>query len=227
MRIRWPMAGNCENPHLTEVYARPSPEPGYSHVIVQRGSEHSLVVELHTRCRRCKNCLRQRQLLWRSRAEWETLNAPRTWFGTLTLRPEEHYLATCRMSEYLTSRSVPLGELTDAQEWALLVRLIGREITLMLKRLRKRGMKFRYLVVSERHKSGAPHFHMLLHEVGDPVRYRDLENAWPLGFSKWRLATGPEGARYLAKYLSKDASSRVRASEAYGSRAVNPLGVRS
>lgn len=220
------MAGRCENPFVTEVFARPSrPEDG-KRVVITRGSEHSLCVELRTRCRKCDNCRRQRAHLWKNRAEWETTLAPRTWFGTLTVRPTEHYLAQCAVSAYLEARAIPSGEVTGDRLFRLVAQREATEITKMLKRLRKAGMVFRYLVVTEAHKSGYPHFHMLLHEVGDPVRYRALEKAWPLGFSKWRLVADLKEARYLSKYLSKDARSRVRASRAYGSRAVNRLGVR-
>lgn len=224
-RIRWRMCGQCEAPYITEVYARPSKGES-QRVIVARGTEHSLCVELHTRCRKCANCRRQRALLWRSRAEWETTLAPRTWFGTLTVRPEEHYRAQCAVTAYLEARAIPTGEVSGDRLFQLVAQREATEITLMLKRLRKAGIEFRYLVVTEAHKSGYPHFHMLLHEVREPVRYRALEKAWPLGFSKWRLVADLKEARYLSKYLSKDARSRVRASLAYGSRTVNRLGVR-
>ena len=224
-RIVWKIAGGCENPFITECYARPSPAIGGTHVVVARGTEHSICVEIHTRCRVCENCRRQRAALWRHRAEWETLLAPRTWFGTLTVRPTEHYLAQCAVVAHLEARAVPSGELTSDQMFNLVARREATEVTKMLKRLRIRGMEFRYLLVTEAHKSGYPHFHMLLHEVRDPVRYRDLEGEWPLGFSKWRLVADPKESRYLSKYLSKDARSRVRASLAYGFRAVNRLGV--
>lgn len=226
MRIRWPMAGGCEDPYVTECMARPSRGNDGKRVTIGRGTEHTLVVELHTRCRKCANCRKQRAALWRSRAEWETILAPRTWFGTLTVRPSEHYLAQCAVTAYLEARSIPTGEVSDDRLFRLLAAREATEITKMFKRFRKSGMQFRYLVVTEMHQSGYPHFHVLLHEVGDPVRYRALEKAWPLGFSKWRLVADPKEARYLSKYLSKDARSRVRASRAYGSRAVSRLGAR-
>lgn len=73
-------------------------------------------------------------------------------------------------------------------------------------------------MVAERHKSGLPHYHALVHEVHQlyPVTYRILTDAWDYGHIHAKLVQGPAAARYCAKYLSKSAEARVRASGAYG-----------
>lgn len=98
---------------------------------------------------------------------------------------------------------------------------------------------WRYLLVCEAHESGAPHFHMLWHCVfpgylvpsqrGFVFRAADQEpigyDSWPIledqwskvGIARWRRVVDPEQGTYLAKYLSKDSRTRVRASENYGS----------
>lgn len=118
---------------------------------------------------------------------------------------------------------------------------ISKEITRYLKRVRKESGSFRYLIVCEAHKSGMPHYHGLIHEHGNRVRWDALHDQWTLGISeivlvkdgdlykevywehgkrKWRWTAEPlaagQIARYCAKYLSKSVLARVRASQAYG-----------
>jgi hypothetical protein len=80
-----------------------------------------------------------------------------------------------------------------------------------------------YLLVAEAHKSGLPHYHLLVHEHDEskPVRARHLKETWRLGFSDVKLvAQGEESRRaaYAAKYLTKSALARVRASVGYGTK---------
>src|SRR5205814_1472707 len=79
--------------------------------------------------------------------------------------------------------------------------------------------RFRYLLIAEAHKSGVPHFHMLLHEpdVANTVRHATLRDQWRYGFTNFKLVSDPRAAGYIAKYLAKDALARVRASKDYGS----------
>lgn len=92
------------------------------------------------------------------------------------------------------------------------------ELTKYLKRVRKEsGVKLRYLLVAEAHKSGAPHYHLLIHEAGlAPVRHAVLSRQWKLGFSKYNLVKDNRAAFYVTKYLAKSALARVRASQGYG-----------
>lgn len=165
-------------------------------------------IDMHVRCRSCGWCLRQRSRAWESRASTETTRATRTWFITLTLSPANHYLMLAQARA--AGRNDPSREFAD-RCWA-----IGKEITRYLKRIRKEsGAKLRYVLVAEPHKSGLPHFHMLVHEQGGKVAWKTLTTQWKLGHSKAKLCDAGS-ARYVAKYLSKDARARVRASVHYG-----------
>lgn len=95
---------------------------------------------------------------------------------------------------------------------------ITKELTLWLKRVRKQSAaSIRYLLVCEAHKSGLPHYHILVHQVGEvPVLKKHLED-WPHGFTQWKLVndlTSTSG--YVTKYLLKEARARLRASVRYG-----------
>ena len=185
------------------------------------------VLELETRCRRCGPCLKARSWMWRMRAVSELRSTRgRTWFVTLTLSPEAHFriLSLCRLR--LAKQGEDFDRLEPDRQFGERVREANREITLWLKRVRKEsGCPIRYILVAERHKSGLPHFHALLHEVDDmsPVRASTIKGQWKLGFSQCKLVAHDEklkgAASYVAKYLAKDASSRVRASQGYGQTA--------
>lgn len=159
--------------------------------------------EYHARCRRCPGCLRARQWLWKLRAEAEFLVAPQTVFFTGTFRDQHHELEPVR-----------------------------EETTRFLYRLRsysrERGHNFRYLLVPEKHKSGAWHYHGLFHVEHDfdPewVRY-----AWQAGWS-WPKPANIGSADYVTKYVAKDLIEdqgervpRIRASRnpTYGGWVVN------
>lgn len=192
------LSGRCESPALLEYTGRPDPalEP----------HEKPLFLDAAVRCRRCAWCLRQRARDWADRASCEATSAVRSWFITLTLRPQDHYLMVCR---------------AGSDTFAARHRQIGREITLYLKRIRKEsGARFRYIVVAEKHKSGLPHYHLLLHEQPGcgQLRWKTLSSQWKLGFSKVKLVEHVKrGVTYVTKYLAKSAEARVRASQRYGS----------
>lgn len=185
--------------------------------LVRFSKSYALIMTV--KCRKCDQCLKERARMWSRRAIAEIAEADRTWFGTITLSPEWHE----RFAAYARQKARKrLGEdfeaLPPGQQFGLRNEFIGREFALMFKRLRKAGLKFRYLLVAEAHKSGLPHYHMLLHEHdGSFVRKVVLDASWKFGFAKWRLvsADGRE-ARYVAKYLTKTAAARVRASLNYG-----------
>lgn len=132
------------------------------------------------RCRNCPSCLRARRYQWCLRAEVETIDAPATWFFTGTFAKQSHDIA----------------EVSD-------------DMTRFLKRLRKKVGKrvgpdaFRYLAVPERHKSGAWHWHALLHHDGS-LLFEDFET-WDEGW--WWLrrvnGTGMRAAKYVTKYTTK------------------------
>lgn len=212
----------CENP--VEVYRNGT------HVNVVRAQaeirshngSHRMGIAMQVRCRRCHSCLEARARYWREAATRElaltALRGARTWFGTLTLAPENHAVAAYHGKSKIGleewSKLSELDRLPLRNEW------VNRQITLALKRLRKElgPNTFRYLLVCEAHKSGLPHYHMLLHEcsASAPIRKSVLNDLWRLGHSQWRLATTGAGG-YVAKYLSKAVQARVRASQHYGS----------
>lgn len=183
-------------------------------------TEGHLSVQYLVPCRSCGPCLRYRAWRWATAAEREIKTAAalggRTWFGTLTLSPQSHFEMLMR-GERIAGHVLVGTE----EEFPFRHAAVSRELTLALKRIRKRKGRnsFRYLLVCEKHQSGLPHYHMLLHELAATVRKSELNEFWPWGFCQWRLVRlGEErrGARYVAKYLSKDASARVRASQGYG-----------
>lgn len=173
-----------------------------------------------------------------------TMQGNRTWFGTLTLSPEaqseflvralktrhaqslpEGWDRTERVTYYCKRRKTHVtvdGYLCDDRFAALRVEFL-REVQKYWKRLRKQGMSFRYLLVFERHKSGLPHAHFLLHEQDGPILKRSLRSQWPWGFfqaslvgGRARNAAAPDKAAwYAVKYLTKSNQARVVASRGY------------
>lgn len=232
-RLRWDISGNCDNSHITEVLSRPTAEapptpfgdrgtgelPANRYVTIRRGGKQPLLLEIHTRCRKCEKCRRVRQALWTMRARAECSMAPRTWFGTLTLRPDEQFGALMRARARLDQQGLDYDGLPLGEQFILRHNEISSELTRYLKRVRKNsGAPLKYLLVAEQHKSGNPHYHMLVHECDAlvPIRHAVLTEAWTLGFSKWKLLTNVQEGTYLCKYLSKSAVARVRASQRYG-----------
>lgn len=185
---------------------------------VYTAPEAAYQLDLKTRCRECEACLRKRASLWRARSKAETERAVRTWFVTLTLSPESHQLMERRVIERLGAGSTKWLTMSDQERFAERWREVSRECTLYLKRLRKGGQPFKYLLVAEAHKSGLPHVHLLVHETDEqkPIRHASLTKAWGLGFTVCKLADDANAASYLCKYLAKSLAARVRASQAYG-----------
>lgn len=223
------MHGRCLNP--IEV-SRGSVDIGTAgQAVVRQSSDHERrAFNVTLRCRHCSACLHARAKYWREAATREmaqaTLVGARTWFGTLTLSPEHQAFAA-----YGAMASIGVqkfNKLSAVEQLPLRNAAVNRSFTLAFKRLRKavgpRG--FRYVLVCEAHKSGLPHYHMLLHETAQslPIRKSALNDFWQLGFSQWRLAK-PEAASYVAKYLSKAALARVRASLHYGSWVHRTIGL--
>jgi len=176
-------------------------------------------------CRRCDNCRRRKRRMWALRARREINAATRTWFGTLTLRPEEHHrlLGEARMAE--AAQGIDFDALPEAERFRLLAGAEGKLLTDFLKRVRKEtSASPRYLLVTEQHKTGLPHWHILLSEqsVSLPIRKTVLERQWIAGFSHWRLinAADPDDQSkrisYVTKYVAKSSLCRVRASKEYG-----------
>lgn len=146
-----------------------------------------------------------------------------------------------------------LSDMDESAAFKARHRVLSKEVTKWLKRLRKGGKvkipdpraskgyrvqitrppKFRYICVAEAHKlelGNRPHYHLLIHETSelDHLHKAFMQRKWTLGFSNFKLVarqSDDNGAQvsYITKYLTKDASARVRASASYGLQDVNTV----
>lgn len=228
-RAEWHIAGNCEEPYITEYVGRPSAkrlladgqdsqfedDSAYTpkHYVWMPGRRHIIRVFIATRCNKCERCARSRRRLWMSRIKYETDNAPRTWFGTLTLNPM--WLLRC--------------EVQGRKDGVSPLAVSGQEVTRYLKRLRKHATgKLRFVCVTEEESSGErefhPHYHMLVHEqTRGAIKHAVLAEQWSWGFERWRVVDPQtQPAWYLCKYLTKSSTDRIRASILYGGRQKEP-----
>lgn len=244
--ITWDVSGNCEEPRTVLLAGRPTAmptavwrrdwqgatwdprnwelAPGYKRCVVANRRNSPLYVEIITRCRKCNRCMWKRRQMWIDRAVSEIGSATRTWFGTFTFRPEVHLQAGYRAMRARKVGAIEFSALPADEQLLERHRFLAPEITRWLKRVRKAtGVNaLRFMLVMEPHKSGLPHYHILLHEqdAARPITKRVLEAQWAqVGLSHWRLVRASEGrdaASYAAKYLTKTNVARVRASIRYG-----------
>lgn len=207
-------SGRCEKPVTVYHHGRTS----YGALDVTETKPRYLILE--TKCRKCAQCLRDRQWHWTQRAKSELALSRRTWFGTLTLTPDAHHEAWLRAVARAAQRGLDFELASQERSFIMRHNAIGPQITRWLKRIRSEsGANLRYMLIAEKHKSGLPHYHALIHERGAvTVGERTLRRQWSLGFSKWNLVDplSTKEAHYVCKYLSKDAAARVRASLRYG-----------
>lgn len=190
--------------------------------------EHGRTLSMQVRCRRCDACLKERRWMWTERAAKEWRQSNRTWFVTVTLRPEEHYKLQARVRLRLAAQGGDLDRMEPRDKLNEVLKDYKNEMRLYVNRLRiglrTRGwdtISFRYLWVPEPHKSGAIHFHMLLHEVSDvqPIRKDRIEGLWNYGFVSAKLVKSENAARYVTKYLGKHHfEGRIAVSKHYGQR---------
>lgn len=214
-RVRHALHGRCSDPRQIEWTHRSNASKDERLVWL---TPRLPILEQTVRCRKCPECLRARAAHWSLRAQSELQRSQRSWFVTLTLSPDEHWKVECRAQlKYGDGWS----RLAEAEKFRRLSDAAAPLLTKWLKRVRKEsGAKLRYLLVVEAHKSGLPHWHLLMHEADEaqPVRKRTLQQQWWHGFSQAKLVDGdPKTARYVCKYLAKSALARVRASGGYGS----------
>lgn len=245
--VKWNVSGSCSNSVNITLTGRPGRRasaptwrypagkhppsdrrfwatysPERKHQVVSETSNNPLWLDIEARCRRCPQCLAARARLWRERMEYETRLASRTWLGTLTLSAQAHHLMMCRASTRLRRSAVCWDRLTETEQLIERHSEISKEITLWLKRVRSQSeADIRLICVMERHKTGLPHYHLLIHEGAAPVVKRVLQSQWKLGFTNFKLIEAEATAhakacRYVAKYLMKSAEARVRASVRYG-----------
>lgn len=220
--MRWNVAGNCTDPFWTTYVGRPRDGSANEPVkyFTFTGGKMTMYLDIGTRCRKCKECLQGRYLQWRYRVREETRLAARSWFGTLTMAPDAQYRMLSLARHQAHTSHVTWESLPADEQFRRVANTSLKEVTKYIKRVRKEaGVPFRYIVVTERHKSGDPHFHMLVHETElRPVRHKTLSSQWHEGFEKWKLVPFEDlkAADYVAKYLAKSALTRIRASLQYG-----------
>lgn len=229
---RWDLSGSCTNPYWTAYVGRPEGEP---RMFTFAGVKMTIHLDIATRCRRCEKCRAYRSWLWKHRMAEEMRFGVRTWYGTLTLTPSNHYRVMVEARRYTEARGVAWQSLSDDERFRARARISLNEVSKYVKRFRKRAWgahgiaPMSWVCVTEKHKSGLPHFHMLVHERSmRPITHRLLSEAWGLGFERWRLVQHVEEphavAWYLCKYLTKDFSNRVRCSEKYGAERAATVG---
>lgn len=180
-------------------------------------------------CGLCDLCRWSKRVMWRDRMLEETLRSNRTWFLTLTARKEMQDYWLVQAKGYASSKGEAWATLTEKQRGRYLARQGWLDVQKYIKRLRKAAgpfCKIRHICVVEFHKSGKPHFHLLIHEVGyEPLRKRLIEACWRLsgrdrGFTNCKLVRNPvDAVEYIAKYIAKDGMSngaRIPCSLGYG-----------
>ena len=181
-------------------------------------------------CRRCPTCLRIKRSHWRERAMVECGRSMRTWFGTLTFSPACAFQLVCAARQWAFIRREDYDAYTERKRFTAMAREGGKLVTKWIKRVRKavsQSGSFRYLLVVERHTGfgphhGYPHFHLLVHEPIFGARYTErlLRDRWDHGqITQFKLVDVEDKQRsvnYVCKYITKDAETRVRASQRYG-----------
>lgn len=209
-------------------YARDCSSP----VSVAANDGRTIFVRRRVRCRRCKACLRARTNYWGFAAQRQTEEAQaaglRTWFGTLTLSPDAQaeMLGRARALSPESGNADWWDDPSCDERFRLVRDVLLAEMQKYWKRLRKAGHRFKYFLVFERHKSGLPHMHWLLHEAEDPITKRAIQAQWPWGHSNVSIVGGRsknaaapnKAAWYVVKYLSKSVQARQIASHKYRPR---------
>ncbi len=209
--VVWHIAGRCVEPVLRVQWT------------VGAGSHlPGVTVEMYLPCRLCSNCRRHRQMRWTHKAKLECAVAARNWFGTLTFDPDMQMQILHLARSQAQKKSRDFDEGSPREQFIGLVASASRFVTLWLKRVRKLSKaQFRYILVAEPHKSGKPHYHVIIHEKqgSETIPHRVLTKAWPHGFTKFNLVgdgSPKQTAAYVCKYIGKTAACRVRASLGYG-----------
>lgn len=227
LTTEWDIAGSCDDPRPVEVKGRMYAEHAFLNEEwnLMKGLRTNAgalprTVYLKVPCKKCRSCINFRAYTWRNRMTDEISHAPRTWFGTLTLSPSEQYNLLVETSARLRNGGTDFFTLSAEDKFKERCKTFHSWVQKYLKRVRKRS-KCRYIVVYERHQSGNPHGHILVHEYGNgDLKKAWLSSRWQAGFSKFKLVDERDQITdYLAKYLTKD-NHRLRASFRYGAEGV-------
>lgn len=217
--------GDCMNPTVLTVEARNHANAGLSAQLRAEETSKAHFTDYYVRCRRCVACRKAHAAWWFHRTNRELEASPRAWFGTLTLNPEAHAIMRARAMKRLRLDAVGWDTLDPDRQFAERHKEIGRELSKWLKRVRaqagyeagRKTVPLRYCLVAEKHKSGLPHYHVVICESEVKVPHRILREQWKLGFVKFTVVKEPSrAAHYVSKYLSKCAEARVRASLHFG-----------
>jgi len=219
----WDVSAKCTSPVYREMLGAVSTMIGKLTLTddTKRPRGGRTRLHLFVPCRKCPTCLRRRSYMWAAKAMRELEASPRTWFVTMTLRAEAQQWALQSARRHLDRQGVDYDTLNEDERFKERVRMISPSITRYLKRVREQSQApLRYLLVAEAHKTGDPHFHALVHETraDRSIPYRVIRDQWDLGFGHAKVVDdNKRAAFYTAKYLSKSALARVRASVRYGS----------
>ena len=201
----------CDSPRAVELTARIPRRDLRQGVYDPIGGGGQVTATVNVPCRKCAKCLHWRSMQWSERAMKECLfakeNGVRTIWVTLTLN------AKARDQMYAQASLACAGE----PKFGDLSRVALGWFQDYLKRLRyiadkEHSAKLRFLAVTEPHKDGCPHIHMLVHGNIPTKIFRKAK--WGNGFIHAKISD-EQTAKYLCKYISKEAG-RVRASLAYG-----------
>lgn len=223
--LKWDVAGRCQHPVERTLYARPPNETVVPVVRLPKTQTDKptatpLSVTMHFRCRKCNRCRAYRSYIWRMRGQAEWQASVRTWQLTLTLKPELQNRALMQARVRLRNAAVEYDRLSFIEQFRELTKETNPLVTRYIKRIRRANEDARcaILVVVEYHKTGLPHYHVLLHEKDPdrPFRHADIRKSWIAnGFFHGKLIEA-DRVWYSTKYLSKNLAARVRASRFYG-----------
>ena len=111
--FRWDISGRCQSPEVISLTGRPEAADGRRYFEWRPGVSNTLHGDIFVPCRRCEACLRARRRLWTARALTETRSAVRTWFGTLTLAPDNHMMMRARTIKRLSLAGVDWASLDE------------------------------------------------------------------------------------------------------------------
>lgn len=222
--VEWDVGAYCDDPQARTLHARG--DAGRMTAKYKWASNpKSLTVHLAgLPCRRCAKCLWLKSEQWTDRAMTELALWPRSWFVTLTLDPAwQHRSFMAEMADK-NSRGWRDSDFDLSKaEWNLRAVGAAKLLTKYLKNVRKphsgeAAIDLRYLCSIERHKSGLPHLHLLMHEAGGKLTYRRILDRWKYGrIKKANLVSDhDEAAWYVCKYVSLNEATRVRCSLRYG-----------
>lgn len=142
-------------------------------------------------CGKCVQCRMQSAKEWKIRAVLESQFAMSSWFLTLT------YSDSCLPTDKETGEAI----------------LHKEDLQRFFKRLRKKGLVFRYLACGEYSPSGRPHYHMILFlrnskdldfhlEAVNHYSSCFIQDAWPFGLIDLEEAY-PGSMAYVAGYVEK------------------------